>query len=233
MTASIVPFQFESKQVRVVEIDGDPWFVAKDVATTLGFKDTVNAVKQHCRRAKSLKSIGVASHHPQENQALSELDPQTKLIPESDLYRLVLRSQLESAERFQDWVVEEVLPQIRKTGQYVPARTTGDALVEMALAYRDHERKILALEKQQADTAAQVKALVGGEGYYTVVGYANRVGVRIDEKEAARLGKTASHHCKLHGIHRGEAPHPRYGKTWTYPVEVLDIVFGAEGQDAA
>lgn len=105
------------------------------------------------------------------------------------------------------------------------SRSTGDALVEMALAYRDHERKIATLEHQQADTAAQVKALVNGEGYYTVVGYANKLGIRIDSQEAARIGKAASHHCKLYGIHRGDAPHPRFGTAKTYPEEVLERFF--------
>lgn len=108
---NIVPFNFESNNIRVVVAeDSSILFVAKDVAATLGYKDTASAVTTHCRRAKSLKDIGVGD--------TPTLDPQTKLIPESDLYRLTLKSQLESAERFQDWVVEEVLPTIRKTGGY-------------------------------------------------------------------------------------------------------------------
>lgn len=112
-------------------------------------------------------------------------------------------------------------------------KSTGDALVQMALAYREHEQRIMSLEAQQATTAAQIKALVDGEGFFTVVGYANRLGVRISEQEAARLGKAASHICKLHGIQRGEAPHPRYGKSFTYPEETLAQVFAAEGREAA
>lgn len=57
--------------------------------------------------------MGVVNRHPYMDQALT-LDPQTKLIPESDVYRLVMRSKLPSAERFQDWVVEEVLPTLRQ-----------------------------------------------------------------------------------------------------------------------
>jgi prophage antirepressor-like protein len=62
-------------------VDGEPWFVAKDIAVALGYADTKSAVIDHCKRAKSLKALGVANRHPQENQAL---DPQTKLIPEPD-----------------------------------------------------------------------------------------------------------------------------------------------------
>ena len=101
--------------LRVVSIEGEPWFVAKDAAIALGYADTVNAVKLHCKKAKSLKDIGVVNHHPYTNQ---QLDLQTKVIPESDVYRLIMRSKLESAEAFQDWLADEVIPAIRKTGKY-------------------------------------------------------------------------------------------------------------------
>jgi prophage antirepressor-like protein len=103
----LIPFSFESKQVRAVEIDGNPWFVAKDVADCLGYDQTANGLK-HCRYSSKLDEMN----------RINGLAPATKWIPESDVYRMVLRSQLDSAERFQDWVCEEVLPQIRKTGSY-------------------------------------------------------------------------------------------------------------------
>jgi prophage antirepressor-like protein len=93
-----------------VDANGETLFVAKDVATVLGYENTAQAVRIHCKHAKPLSDLGVLSD--------STLDPQTRLIPESDLYRLTLKSTLDSAERFQDWVVEEVLPSIRKTGSY-------------------------------------------------------------------------------------------------------------------
>ncbi|GAB1537074.1 hypothetical protein ADMFC3_27050 [Geovibrio sp. ADMFC3] len=95
-------------QIRIIDKDGAPWFVAKDVAEVLGYKDTTNAIKAHCR--------GVVKHHPYE-QRVSGSQP-INIIPESDLYRLILRSKLPQAEAFQDWVTMEVLPSIRKTGKY-------------------------------------------------------------------------------------------------------------------
>ena len=114
MNTNVQVFQFENSSIRVFEFDGAVWFVGKDAATTLGYKDTTQAVRIHCRKAKSfaqLIELGCCSVAP-------TLDPQTKLIPESDVYRLTMKSTLESAEKFQDWVVEDVLPSIRKTGQY-------------------------------------------------------------------------------------------------------------------
>lgn len=102
----------------IMDQQGEPWFVAKDVAVALGYANTRQAVTDHCDDAKSLKDMGVAFHDPLNNQALSSLDPQTKLIPESDVYGLVFGSKLPSAERFKRWLKTEVLPAIRKTGSY-------------------------------------------------------------------------------------------------------------------
>ena len=78
---NITPFNFDSHTVRVItDGNGNPTFVARDVAATLGYVNTRKAVTDHCKHAKSLIDIGVTIRHPQQNQ---ELDPQTKLIPES------------------------------------------------------------------------------------------------------------------------------------------------------
>lgn len=109
-------FAFDSQAVRVVTVDGEPWFVGKDVACVLGYKDTTNAIKLHCR--------GVAKHHP----ILDSLGrtQEVRIISEPDMLRLIVGSKLPAAERFERWVFEEVLPSIRKTGRYeVPAPDLG------------------------------------------------------------------------------------------------------------
>ena len=107
---SVIPFQFESNQVRVIQEKGEPLFVAADIATALGYKDTVNAIKQHCR--------GVVKHHPI-HDALGRVQ-KARVIHEPDVYRLIVGSQLPSAEKFEAWIFEEVLPSIRKTGCFLP-----------------------------------------------------------------------------------------------------------------
>lgn len=86
-------------------IDGEPWFVARDVASVLGYADTDYAIRAHCKGAQTYAgdSSGQVRHF--------------KIIPERDVYRLVMRSKLPSAERFEEWVVGEVLPSIRKTAR--------------------------------------------------------------------------------------------------------------------
>lgn len=108
-------------KVRVIENDGGFWFVANDIAQALGYEKPNNAVNTHCKKVNKIS-------YPETGQPLN-------VIPESDLYRLIMRSQLESAERFQDWVVEEVLPSIRKTGSYTikkPAAQKTDQPIDMA-----------------------------------------------------------------------------------------------------
>ena len=114
--SALVSYSFQSSfNVRIVTVDGEPWFMAKDVATALGYADTDQAVRNHCKRAKSLKDIDPLNHRVEQNQ---ELDPKTKFIPEPDVYRLITRSKLPSAEAFETWLFETVIPSIRKTGAY-------------------------------------------------------------------------------------------------------------------
>lgn len=92
--------------------DGDKvLFCGSDVAKALGYKDTVNALKQHCRED------GVVFHHITDSLGRKQ---QAKFINEGNVYRLISKSKLPSAEKFETWVFDEVLPQIRQTGGYIP-----------------------------------------------------------------------------------------------------------------
>ena len=112
--SAIIPFQFDDHAVRTVVADsGEVWFVGKDVAVVLGYADTVNALKQHCR--------GVVKRHPIVDSLGRQQE--TRIISEPDLFRLVVNSKLPTAERFERWVFEDVLPSIRKTGGYAMPNT--------------------------------------------------------------------------------------------------------------
>ena len=94
--SSLVPFSFDSHQIRVVTDDcGLPWFVAKDVASALGYADTAKAVTTHCKRAKSLSDIDVSSSG-------SVVDTQTKLVPESDVFALIFSSRMPKGSAARD-----------------------------------------------------------------------------------------------------------------------------------
>ncbi len=95
-------------QVRTIEEKGKVLFCGKDVATALGYADTVNAIKRHC------KEKGVAKRHTLTNGGKQSI----VFIDEGNLYRLITHSKLPEAEKFESWVFDEVLPSIRKTGKY-------------------------------------------------------------------------------------------------------------------
>ena len=109
----------EFGSIRVVLKGSEPWFVANDVASALGYAVPKKAVIDHCKYAEIFKGT--------DSVPLTDSPRGISIIPESDVYRLIMRSNLPNAERFQDWVVEEVLPSIRKTGNYsmAPASAPG------------------------------------------------------------------------------------------------------------
>lgn len=119
---NIIPFSFEGTAVRIIDRDGEPWFVGRDVAGVLGYADPNDALNKHCKALKKLKTGDLP-----ELSNIKDLPPSGLIIiPERDVYRLIMRSKLPAAERFEEWVVGEVLPTIRKTGGYgAPTITEG------------------------------------------------------------------------------------------------------------
>ena len=94
--------------IRTVEIDGEIWFVASDVAKTLGYAKPSNAINTHCKEKGTLKQ-GIPTSSG--TQVMT-------LINEPNVYRLIFKSQLPSAEKFEEWLFEDVIPQIRKKWFY-------------------------------------------------------------------------------------------------------------------
>lgn len=120
----------EFSQLRTVEIDGEVWFVGSDVAQLLGYKRPSDAIRQHCRKNGTVK-----------HRIPTDLGGQTMLlINEGNLYRLIISSKLRSAERFETWVFEDVLPSIRKKGYY--GRIDRAQVPNFYLRYRDNLHKI-------------------------------------------------------------------------------------------
>ena len=105
-----------------MEVDGKPYVVANDVAKALGYSDCPKAIRTHCK--------GVAKMSIPTKGGLQEV----KIIPEGDIYRLIVRSKLPSAEKFERWVFDEVLPSIRANGGYIPTNETDTDAEIMAKA---------------------------------------------------------------------------------------------------
>lgn len=117
-------------EVRSVEIDGEMWFVGIDVASALGYKRPYDAIKQHC------KPKGTVKHRIPSNGGEQDMI----LINEPNVYRLIIKSQLESAEKFEEWLFNEVLPSIRKKGYY--GKIDRAALPNFISRYKDNYHKL-------------------------------------------------------------------------------------------
>lgn len=134
-------------QVRTVEIDGEPWFVGKDVAEALGYKEAAKAVRERVDA---------------EDKGVSKMDTpggkqEVTIINESGLYSLILSSKLPGAKEFKRWVTSEVIPSIRKTGGYIKGQETmtPDELMAKALmvaqqTLADREARISQLTVDKA-----------------------------------------------------------------------------------
>lgn len=146
---------FNSKEfgdIRTTEFDGKPYFVANDVARALGYKRPADAVTAHCK--------GSVKHRYLTDGGEQEL----KVIPEGDIYRLTVRSKLPSAEKFEKWVFDEVIPSIHQYGAYMTeqtiekALTSPDFLIQLATKLKDEQTR-----RKEAEAEIRVKDQIIGE----------------------------------------------------------------------
>ena len=133
----------EFGQVRTVTIEGEIWFVGKDVATALGYKDITHTVLDHVDVEDRVNSKTQGQNAPELGQR------GTWLINESGLYALILSSKLDSAKRFKHWVTSEVLPAIRKHGMYAVDELleNPDIAIKAFTALKEERDKNKALQK--------------------------------------------------------------------------------------
>lgn len=107
MKNELMNFNFTGSDIRVVTKNGEPWFVAKDVANVLGISNVADNIKNYPDKEKDIDSVYTLGG----KQKMAT-------ISEAGLYRMIFQSRKPEAERFKDWVFNEVLPSIRKTGHY-------------------------------------------------------------------------------------------------------------------
>lgn len=128
----------EFGEIRTVTIDGEPWFVGKDIAEALGYSNTRDALATHVMDDD--KNTVVISDGKRRG------NPNQVIINESGVYALIFGSKLDSAKRFKHWVTSEVLPQIRRAGSY-QKRLTPEEMMRIQLGMvDDHENRIEHLE---------------------------------------------------------------------------------------
>ena len=148
-------FNFEQNEARTVLANDEPYFVGKDVATALGFKDSNNALKQHVENED--KIIGCQNTTPSFKDKLGRNQYPT-LINESGVYDLIFGSNLPSAKKFKRWVTSEVLPAIRKHGIYATDELLNNPDLLIGVATKLKEERALRLVAEQRVNELQPKA---------------------------------------------------------------------------
>lgn len=130
----------EFGSIRTVEVDGKPYFCGSDIAEALGYSNPNKAVRDHCRAITKCST------------PISGKMQEVNYIPEGDVYRLIVRSKLPTAEKFEKWVFDEVLPSIRKSGGYIAGQDQMSDSELMAKA-------LLVAQKQIDERNAQIESM--------------------------------------------------------------------------
>ncbi len=209
--------------VRAINRDGDLWFVASDVCAALAVgnhRDALSRLDEDEKGVVLIDTLGGSQ--------------QTSAVNEPGLYALVLSSRKPGAKAFKRWITHEVIPALRTKGQYSIRPLTP---AEQALAHAEllvaHERKLTAIQEAQivldqrlADIEVRQTSIERGTEYFTVMAFASRCGLRVDNTKAKQVGKYAARYSRKHGYPIGEAPDTRYGHVNTYHETVLRAVLG-------
>ena len=158
--SNVQPFEFKGNPVATVTTsEGAVLFCAKHVATALGYTNTNKAIKDHCK--------GITNRYPLETAGGIQ---QMVFITEGDVYRLIASSKLPSAVEFEHWLFDEVVPQIRRTGGYIPQAESPEETMARAvlIAQKTIEDQKKQLEAQRpkvlfadAGSASKTDILVG------------------------------------------------------------------------
>jgi anti-repressor protein len=145
-------FDFQGAKIRtLIHEDGEPWFVAKDLAEYLGYRNPAEAVRDHCKAACLL--------NPSISHRLFGAPRGLQIVPEADMYRMVMHSHMPAAVEFQKWVCGEVLPSIRKHGVYIMGQEemTSEELIR---AVKEYLTRTIARKRAAKLNEREFKALL-------------------------------------------------------------------------
>lgn len=144
---------YQGKEIKVIEKEGRPYFVGRDIAEVLGYTNPLKAIRDHVKSKHKLTERFVQSGQSRD----------IIIISEPGLYNLIFRSKLEKAERFSDWVTEDVLPDIRKYGMYIDdefARAIIDSPKEAReemLKYFNESQRLQGILKEYREEIERLK----------------------------------------------------------------------------
>lgn len=180
----------EFGEIRTTEVDGKPYFVGSDIAKILGYKEPHKAISRHCKG-------GIKRTVPTNGG-----DQELVVIPEGDVYRLIIKSKMPSAEKFESWVMDDVLPSIRKYGIYATENTINamlnnpDTMIRVLTELKEEHKQRIKLEKENASLlpdANMARDIIKYSGLYTLKEVADLVeSGRTELCTLLRIGKVLS-----------------------------------------
>lgn len=191
----------EFGSIRTMTVDGEPWFVEKDITDVLGYQNASKALADHVDDDDKLN-----------NESLSSLGQRGGwLVNESGLYSLILGSKLPTAKKFKHWVTADVLPAIRKHGVYAmdDLLNDPDALITALTAYKEEKEKVAQLQEENLQKTQMISELSPKATYYDLIlQSASLVPITSIAKD---YGMSAKH---LNGLLAEHGIQFKQGKTW-------------------
>lgn len=157
---NILTHASEFGELRTMEVENEILFCASDVAKALGYLNERDAILRHCR--------GVVKHDTPTSSGIQEMS----YIKEPDVYRLIIKSKLPQAEKFEAWVFEEVLPSIRKNGLYAtPSKVEDilndpDSFIKLLQSYKAEKDKNLELQASNSDLTVKNAIMAPKSDYF-------------------------------------------------------------------
>lgn len=218
--SDIVPFDFDGRQVRViVDLEGNPWWVAADVCAVLGIANVGNTLAR-------LDSGDIHSADVVDSAGRRQA---TRIVNESGLYDLVLDSRKPEARRFRRWITSEVLPSLRRDGSYAIAANRPPSQIDVLRAALDQieAAQVTAEEARELArrTEARVDAIEGQHDWVSALGFARLHGLSTSSQWLNKLGRAASEVARRGGIEPVKVPHAYYGSANSYPEWVWQAAY--------
>ena len=214
MRMDIIPFEYESNEIRVIQDDHDDlWWVVSDICEILGLSNASEAIRGLDDDEKSTLRI-------------SEGGPERNIINEAGLYSLIIRSNKPDAKKFKRWITHEVLPSIRKTGKYeIEGLSEIDLIIRSAQSLKKMESKLIEHENRFAMLEALSHQNSGRTGFFTISAWCKFNRINISLRDAMNRGREATRLSKEWGVDVGRVTDERFGVVNSYREDVLEEVF--------
>lgn len=208
-------FNYNNRTIRTAGTPESPLFCAKDVCDILELGNSRQAL---ARLDDDEKGV-ILNDTPGGTQ-------QMQAVTEPGLYKLISSSRKPEAKAFLRWVAHEVLPSIRKTGQYSVNKTPAELLLEQVQMLVEQEKRQRALEVHAVTVDHRLEQLEAhqqsGSGFVTVRGFCNLQGLRCSNEMAARIGKRAAHLARCAGVTLRCTADETWGSVKVYPEEFVE-----------